>query len=50
MEKMTAEEARKNFADLLTRVGVLKETVVITRHGKPLAKLVPYEGPDTADE
>lgn len=50
MEKMTAEEARKGFADLLTRVGVLKETVVITRHGKPLAKLVPYEDADTPDE
>lgn len=48
MEKMTAEEARKGFADLLTRVGVLKETVVITRHGKPIAKLVPY-GADEPD-
>lgn len=46
MEKMTAEEARKGFADLLTRVGVLKEEVVITRHGKPLAKLVPYQEGD----
>lgn len=46
MEKMTAEEARKGFADLLTRVGVLKEEVVITRHGKPLAKLVPYQEDD----
>jgi prevent-host-death family protein len=43
METMTAEEARKGFADLLNRVGILKESVVITRHGKPLAKLVPYE-------
>jgi prevent-host-death family protein len=43
METKTAEEARKGFADLLTRVGVLKETVVITRHGKPIAKMVPYE-------
>lgn len=49
METKTAEEARKGFADLLTRVGVLKETVVITRHGKPIAKLVPYEPEESED-
>lgn len=41
MKQMTAEEARRNFANLLNEVGFQGEEVLITRHGKPIARLVP---------
>lgn len=44
MRQMTAEDARRNFADLLNEVGFQGEEVLITRHGKPIAKLVPVTG------
>lgn len=44
MKTMTAEEARRNFATLLNEVGFQGEEVIITRHGKPMAKLVPVTG------
>ncbi|WP_329028295.1 type II toxin-antitoxin system Phd/YefM family antitoxin [Streptomyces sp. NBC_00690] len=44
MKRMTAEEARRNFADLLNEVGFQGSQVLITRHGKPLARLVPAIG------
>lgn len=43
---ITAEEARRNFADLLNEVGFQGEEVLITRHGKPIAKLVPTTAED----
>ena len=43
MEDITAAEARKQWADLLNRVAYGKERVVVTRHGKELAALVPVE-------
>ncbi|WP_093803909.1 type II toxin-antitoxin system Phd/YefM family antitoxin [Streptomyces sp. Wb2n-11] len=46
MKTMTAEEARRNFADLLNEVGFQGEEVLITRHGKPIAKLVPATDKD----
>lgn len=49
MEAMSAEEARKNFADLLNKVGIKGEEVVITRHGKPLVKMVPAVDDEGAD-
>lgn len=49
MEQMTAEEARRAFADLLNRVGFQGEQILITRHGKPIAKLVPVEEDDASD-
>ncbi len=36
-------EARGRFADLLSRVAYGGERMVITRHGKPLAALIPAE-------
>jgi prevent-host-death family protein len=36
-------EARGRFADLLSRVAYRGERVVITRHGKPLAALIPAD-------
>lgn len=47
MEQMTAEDARRQFADLLNRVGFQGESILITRHGKPIAKLVPVTGDET---
>ena len=40
---VTANEARDRFADLLGRAQHGRERVVISRHGKPVAVLVPYE-------
>ncbi|MET7713769.1 type II toxin-antitoxin system prevent-host-death family antitoxin [Streptomyces sp. NPDC005407] len=44
---LTAEDARRQFADLLNRVGFQGEQILITRHGKPIAKLVPVTGDET---
>ena len=38
-------EAKRRFSDLLGRVAYGGETVLITRRGRPMAKLVPA-GPD----
>jgi prevent-host-death family protein len=42
-QELTAADARKQWSDLLNRVGYGKERVVVTRHGKPVAALVPME-------
>lgn len=39
-------EAKRRFSDLLGRVAYGGETVVITRRGRPMAKLVPHRGTD----
>ncbi|MFJ6215034.1 type II toxin-antitoxin system Phd/YefM family antitoxin [Streptomyces sp. NPDC092296] len=44
MDEMTAEEARRNFADLLNQVRYQNKTVLITRHGKPVAVIGPPPG------
>jgi prevent-host-death family protein len=36
-------EAKRKFSDLLGRVAYGGETILITRRGKPMAKLVPVE-------
>lgn len=36
-------EAKRRFSDLLGRVAYGGETILITRRGKPMAKLVPVE-------
>lgn len=36
-------EARRNLSDILNRVAYGKERVVVTRHGKELAAIVPVE-------
>lgn len=48
MTKVTAFEAKTRFGDLLDRVSKGEE-VVITRHDKPVARLVP-EGAQRADD
>ena len=39
--RINVAEAKRQFSDLLGRVAYRGETVVITRRGKPMAKLVP---------
>lgn len=41
MTKLNVAEAKKQFSDLLGRVAYGGETIVITRRGRPLAKLAP---------
>lgn len=43
MTHVGAEQARKELADLLRRVGYARERVVISVHGKDLAALVSIE-------
>ena len=40
---VTVADARSDLADLLNRVAYGKERLVITRHGRELAALVPIE-------
>lgn len=47
MKTIGASDARAHFARLLTRVA-LGERIVITKHGTPLAQLVPFATPDGA--
>lgn len=44
MARMTAFEAKTRFGELLERVA-RGEEVVITRHDKPVARMVPEGGP-----
>ncbi len=41
MTSLNVAEAKKRFSDLLGRVAFGGETFLITRRGKPMAKLVP---------
>jgi len=46
MTSLNVAEAKKQFSDLLGRVAYGGETIVITRRGKPMAKLVPAGNAD----
>ncbi len=46
MKTVGASEARTHFARLLERVAQ-GERIVITRHGTPVARLVPFVKPDS---
>lgn len=39
-------EAKRHLSDLLGRVAYGKETITITRRGKPMARLVPIGPPE----
>ncbi len=43
MNSLNVAEAKKHFSELLARVAFGGEIVLITRRGKPMAKLVPAE-------
>jgi prevent-host-death family protein len=40
---VSVADAKREFSDLLGRVAYGRETIVITRRGRPMAKLVPIE-------
>jgi len=40
-ERLNVAEAKRQFSDLLGRVAYGRETILITRRGRPMAKLVP---------
>ena len=44
-DAVSVAEARRRLSELLGRVRYGGETVVITRRGKPMAKLVPLDDP-----
>ena len=44
----SAFEAKTHFSELLGMAGKGKQ-IVITKHGEPVARLVPYEKDDRAD-
>lgn len=46
--KVTAREARTRFGMLLQRVANGEE-IVVTRHGKPVARIIPAGGSDLRD-
>jgi prevent-host-death family protein len=41
VERVTWSEARADLADLINRVMYRRERLIITRHGKDVAELVP---------
>lgn len=43
MTTLSIAQARDHFADLLNRTSYAKERVVLTRHGKRMAAVVPLE-------
>jgi prevent-host-death family protein len=43
MSKITAVDARQQFADIINRSTYAKERIVLTRRGKDVAAVVPIE-------
>ena len=43
MAEINTISARANFSDVVSRAAYGKERVVLTRHGKPVAAVVPLE-------
>lgn len=46
---VSVANAKREFSDLLGRVAYGGETIVITRRGRPMAKLVPIEQRDSQE-
>lgn len=42
-ERVASSEAKKRWHGLLDRVSQARESIVITRYGKPIARLTPVE-------
>jgi len=49
MSTVSAYDAKTHFSSLLERAGD-GETVIITKHGRPVAKLVPVDSQRPVDE
>jgi prevent-host-death family protein len=50
MKKMAAGVFKTNCLAVMDQVQAKRETVIITKHGKPVAKLVPVESKEKEDE
>jgi len=48
MISLNVAEAKKQFSDLLGRVAYGGETILITRRGRPMARLVPPDAAESA--
>jgi prevent-host-death family protein len=48
-ESVNVAEAKKRLSDLLGRVAYGGETILITRRGRPMARLVPPRPPDAGE-
>jgi prevent-host-death family protein len=48
-ESVNVAEAKRRLSDLLGRVAYGGETVLITRRGRPMARLVPPESPEAGE-
>jgi prevent-host-death family protein len=46
-ETVNVAEAKKHFSELLGRVAFGKKHILITKRGKPMARLIPADNPDT---
>ena len=42
-EKINVAEAKKHFSELLGKVAYGKKRIIITKRGKPMARLIPAE-------
>lgn len=42
-ETMNVAEAKKHFSELLGRVAYKKERILLTKRGRPMARLVPVD-------
>lgn len=47
--RINVGEAKKTFSDLLSRVAYRGETIIITRRGRPMARLVPAASAEDAE-
>jgi prevent-host-death family protein len=45
-ESINMADAKKHFSELVGRVAYAKERLLITKRGKPMARLVPVEEPE----
>ena len=50
MDTINALTARAKFSDLINRAAYGKERVVLTRHGKPIAAMVPLDDLETLEQ
>jgi prevent-host-death family protein len=50
VRRLDATEARKKFSDVLNWVCFGRETVVVTRHGRDIAAVVPMDKADAPDD
>jgi prevent-host-death family protein len=50
MKKMAAGVFKTNCLAVMDQVQAKRETVIITKHGRPVAKLVPVESKEKEDE